>query len=277
MTVSKPLLNRRPGATPALRGAAVGLSLLWAALACTPLLAPANANASTTVLYDPALGTLPAQQGWVPLALGAAATQAVVGNVYTLDTTGPGVGLYGHGLQSPVALDTQAGFELQFSLQVLSETHSSPNRSGYSVVMVGNNPQQALELAFWTDRVWAYDYDALQADRFVRGVQASFDTTSALHQYTLRVQQQQYGLWVNGQALLSGGLHDYTADGVPYTVPNFIFFGDDSSRGNSNTRLGAVTLGAASPAVLPEPASAALVLAALALMRGVRSSRAVAT
>ena len=54
-------------------------------------------------------------------------------------------------------------------------------------------------------------------------------------------------------ALLSGTLRDYTAFGFPYTVPNFLFLGDNSARGSAISHLGEVSL---SP--VPEPAAACL-------------------
>lgn len=236
---------------------------LCVALACCAV--PGAASAAATVLYDPGLGALPSQQAWLPLVLGGAATQSVVSGAYTLDTTGATVGVWGNGRLSPQPLDTQAGFELRFALQLLTENHSSSNRSGYSVLVVGSDPTRALELAFWADRIWAYDYDTQQADRFVHGVEAAFDTTAALSSFTLLVRQQQYSLSVGGVPLLSGALHDYSAGGAPYTVADFLFFGDDSSRGSSASRLGAVTI-----STVPEPASVALVLAALLLLAGCR-------
>ncbi len=125
------------------------------------------------------------------------------------------------------------------------------------MLVVGSNPTQALELAFWTDRIWAYDYDAQQADRFVHGTEVVFDTAAALTSYTLLLRQQQYSLFAGGVPVLTGALHDYTAGGAPYTVADFLFFGDDSSRGSSSTRLGAVSV-----STVPEPATAALVLGA---------------
>ena len=122
--------------------------------------------------------------------------------------------------------------------------------------------RKAIELAFWSGHVWAYDYDGLAADRFVHGADAAFDTASALQTYTLSVRHQQFTLFSGGSTLLSGALRDYTASGLPpYATPNLLFFGDDSSRGTSVTQLGFVSL---SP--VPESASAALWLAGLAVL-----------
>ena len=225
---------------------------------------PAQAWPAASLLYNPALGSLPTAQGWAILAAGQPAAVALDNGSLRLDTTGAGVSSFGFGRISPVALDTQAGFDLHWRLQLLSEAHTSPNRSGYTLLMVGAQPGRALELAFWTDHVWAQDHDAGHPDRFVHGADAAFDTTMATD-YTLSVRQQQFTLSAGGATLLTGALRDYTAAGLPYTLPNFVFLGDNSARGASVSRLGAVSL---SP--VPEPAPAlllALGLAALALRR----------
>lgn len=230
----------------------------------TTLAAPAQA----VTLYDASTGTLPSAQGWVPLAAGGGASQAIVGDLYRLDTTAPSVVIWGNGRLSPIALDTATGFDLSFSLQMVAETHASVNRSGYSVVMIGADPTKSLEIAFWNDHVWVYDFDPQQPDRFIHGADAAFDTTAALTDYTLAVRDQQFTFSANGSVLFGGALRDYTAEGLPYTTPNFLFFGDDSSRGTSVSLLGGVSVTA-----VPEPATLATMLAglaAIALLAGLR-------
>ena len=93
-------------------------------------------------------------------------------------TTAAGVGVYGNLRTSPVALDAAAGYTVDFSLQLLSESHASANRAGFSLVLVGHDPRQSLELSFWRDRVWAADYVALDPDRFVQAINISFSLSS---------------------------------------------------------------------------------------------------
>jgi len=197
---------------------------------------------------------------WLPLVQGGAPAQAAAGGAWQLDTTGAGVVIAGAGRISPLPLDTAAGFDLTFALAVDSEAHTSANRAGYSVVVVGADPTRSLELAFWSGNVWAHDYVASDPDRFVHGLDAAHDT-APLQTYRLAVRSQGYTLSVGGATLLTGSLHDYTPGGAPYTQPNFIFFGDDTSRGTSVTRLAQVTLTA-----VPEPAPAALLAAGLAAL-----------
>jgi hypothetical protein len=173
-------------------------------------------------------------------------------------------------------LNTATGFSLSFNLQVLSESHVTTNRAGFSVIAVGNDPAHAIELAFWNDRVWAYAYDASAPDHFVHGTEALFNTTSTSHTFELQVLNQQFALQADGHTLFTGALANYTAQGAPYNVSNFLFFGDNTSRASANVLLGAVSLGAAPTSIspVPEPAGVALMLAGLGIVAGaVRRSR----
>jgi len=212
-------------------------------------LAVAVSNAGALTLYDPA-GGLPSAQGWTTLVFGAGANESVSAGTYKLNTTGAGVVLWGNSQISATPLNTGSGFDLSFSLKIDSETHSSVNRAGYSVVVVGADPTKALELSFWATNIWAQDYDASQPDRFVHGPDVRFNTTAALTTYTLAVRNQQFTLSASSAVLLSGSFRDYTLGGAPYTTPNFLFFGDNSSRGTATSQMGFVTLTA-----VPEPAS----------------------
>ena len=156
-----------------------------AAVLCSVLAAQ---PAAAITLYDPGQASLPSAHGWQPLTAGAPAAQGLADGSYTLDTTAAGVGLWGNSRLSPLLLDADAGFVLRFKLQLRSESHRSTNRAGDSVVLVGSDPGKSLELAFWSDRVWAQTYDAAQADRFVHGLDAAWDSTSALHNYSVVVQ-----------------------------------------------------------------------------------------
>jgi hypothetical protein len=235
------------------------------ALVCAAAAVP---QARAVVLYDAAAGTTPAAQGWTVLAGGAAPSQAVVAGEYRLDTTGAGVVAFGHARQQP--LDTATGFDLAFRLRIDAEAHTSDNRAGYSVLFVGSDPSRALEIGFWSDRVWVYDFDASDPDRFVRGPSAALDT-GVMRDWRLAVRNGSFSLWADGNWLLGGALRDYRAEGLPYTVPGLLFFGDDTSRGSSVSALAQVEL-----LPVPEPSAAWLLaagLAALALRRRAAAGR----
>lgn len=222
--------------------------------------------AAAQTLYDPVLGTLPAAQGWTTLGSGSmAGSQAVDAGVLTLDTRASGVGAYGNGRISPQPLDTDAGFRLLFELRIAAETHDSDNRAGFSLLLQGADQTRALELGFWEDRIWVLDYVAGGDDSgFVRGAGVAFDTTAAQHSFVLQVQQHQFELHAGGNLLLSGALRDYPTLGLStlvYGQSNYLFFGDNSSRGTVLAELGAITL-----APIPEPATALLLAAGIAAL-----------
>ena len=237
-----------------------GLTLQTSSLTLTLTLAVAalTGTAQATTLYNPALGTLPTAQGWTPIAGGNPAAQSLVGGRLRTDTqTDPGAVQFVDYLSPPsgATLDTVAGFTLSFGLQVLSEAHQSPNRAGFSVLVQGLDETKALELSFWGNEVWALGYTAGGADSgYVHGNGAVLDTSSSFHQYALTVQNNAYTLRVDGLAVLSGTMIDYPVQGATtaaYGLSNALFFGDDTSRGQSITDLGLVSITA-----VPEPASA---------------------
>ena len=232
-------------------------------LALTLLAATPAARA--VVLYDAAAGTLPSAQGWFTssTAGAVAGSQSVAGGVLTIDSTGAGVVAFGNARFSPVALDATSGYAVDFLLKLLSESHASANRAGFSLLLVGSNPAQSVELSFWDDRVWVPSFDAADPDRFVQGAGAAFDTTAAMTDYRLVVQGGGYSLSAGGQALFSGTLQNYAAGGSPYNMANVVFFGDNSSRGSA-----AVALGAVSVSAVPEPGTWALMLAGLGAVAG---------
>jgi PEP-CTERM motif len=211
--------------------------------------------AQATTIYDPASNSKPNAQGWITQGFGFA--DGIAGGSYAFATTGNPIFQAGSARTSPFALDTQAGFRLEFRLRVLSEAHAPDNqRAGFSFIVTGNDPKHALELAFWDNRVWAYDYQA----GFVPGPGKDLDTKVWRH-YALVVGQQQYSFSADGVALFSGAMQDYTTQGAPYAAANFLFFGDDTTRAGASVELGAIQL-----AAVPEPAHAGLLLLGLAAL-----------
>ncbi len=206
--------------------------------------AAAVSHAASIVLYDGSLGTNPAAQGWTFGALGLGSyNESVTGGATFLTTTGSERA--GYSRLSPLPLDSLAGYRFTFELQLDSESHSSPDRSGLSLVLIGSD-LRGLEIGFWTNEVWVQN----DSPRFTHGEGASFDTTQRTL-YTLTVAGSSYALSAGGQALLSGALRDYSAAGLPYTVPNFAFVGDDTFSANAGSRFFQ-----AGVAEVPEPGTA---------------------
>lgn len=234
---------------------------------CIFVLHAARVQAGIVTLYD---GTgLPAAQPWLAYAdngflSGGTATQTPVAggvNLTTDDAVSAGYGNYfGTALKAPAfpALDRTKGFELTFSAQVLSENHSSPDRAGFSVILLGSD-LRGIELGFWESEIWAQD-----APGFTHGAGLAIDTTVA-REYQLRIVGDDFTLLSGTNPPLTGAVQDYSASGLPYSLPNFLFFGDDTSSARASTVLGSIVLNSDLSAV-PEPSLAGLALLGLGLL-----------
>lgn len=199
--------------------------------------------ANAAVLYDGSLGTTPLSQGWlynlpaVPTLSGSISTAS---GQTTLDTTGlngqkNGWSSYNSALSTPSlvntafpSLDCGSGFSILLTMQVLAESHATADRSGVSLIALDAS-HRGIELAFWTDRVWAQAADPL----FTHAEEALVDTTQ-VHHYELQVAGNAYHLLADDVQVLTGSVRDYSAwtpsAGQPdvYELPNFLFLGDNT-------------------------------------------------
>jgi hypothetical protein len=141
------------------------------------------------------------------------------------------------------SLDREAGFQLDFTLQVENESHTSNKRSGFSIIILSEDAR-GIELAFWENEIWAQNDDAT-GGLFTRGESASFSTTTGAINYQLIVTNDTYALTANGASILTGPLRDYSNfEGFPdpYQTPNFIFLGDDTTSAQARIRLSFVSV-----------------------------------
>lgn len=213
--------------------------------------------AAGILLYDDSTSQRPGDQAWLAYAsdgflTGGTATQTIVPGVGVTLATDDAVSA-GYSNRTPFGLLKNAafpelnrsqGFAVDFQLRVNSESHNSPNRAGFSVILLSSD-SRGIELGFWEDQIWA------QADSplFTHAESVSFNTTTAEVAYQLTVQGNSYFLAGNNSLLLTGGLRDYSSFGSPYSLPNFLFLGDNTSSAGANVTLGSISLSA-----VPEPA-----------------------
>jgi hypothetical protein len=138
------------------------------------------------------------------------------------------------------------GFELTFRTSLLSESHSNANRAGYSVILLAQDVR-GIELGFWQNEIWAQNPDFTHAE----GV--SIDTTIA-RDYRLQVIGEEYRLFEGTTSLLSGALRTYTSPTLPYTLPNYVYFGDNTTSASGSFLQGFIRLESNLSSV-PEPSS----------------------
>ncbi len=245
----------------------VGLTLL--------VLAKRSTAASVT-LYDASSGVAPYQSGAAPngpfftygqistscpITLGCTtpnpSTSQTVNSGVTLNTNfnGNNTGYSGYSTDTysvskgltPVSpnlpiLDPSTGFSISFNVAVTNESSQS-NRSGFSVIVIGNN-KQGVELGFKSGSIFTQNSD------FTQGESVSYDTSIPTN-YTLTVNGNNYTLSYGSQSL-TGTTRSYIfnpttsqpalpANYNPYTTANYLFFGDDTDQGSSTFTLGTVT------------------------------------
>lgn len=183
--------------------------------------------AITKVFYDGALNTgLPATQNFSYISNLGTSVQSFANGVTTLDTTSnisDHAGYFGSGV--PI-LDPTTGFSIRFTVQLISETHNSTDRAGFSIIVLDNNVK-GIELGFWTNQIWAQN-DPSTGGIFTHGEGKVFNTTSRLTPYDLTFLGNNYYLSSNGVALLSGTIRDYSSN-LFYQTPNYLFLGDDTT------------------------------------------------
>lgn len=203
---------------------------------------PNELTQQTTVLYDGHLGGTPDAQGFDFIALASSATQNFANGVTTLDTTAVQSDQAGYFAKDPPDLDRQTGYTVQFTAQILEENHATQHRAGFSLIVLSSD-LQGIELGFWSNEIWAQEGGTDNLFTHAEGV--VFDTTAALIDYELHISADEYTLFAAGSEILTGALRDYTAlEGLidPYEIPNLIFLGDNTSRGQAKANIAYVAL-----------------------------------
>ncbi len=178
---------------PSARSVRCGLAAVALLLVSAP-----TAWSDVVTLYDPSLGSLPANQGWISLVL-PPATQAINGGLLQLNTTPERettAGYFSESLWNGSAehprmpmLDRLQGYTIGFQLQVLSEDHDDTrddngdgkdDRAGFSVIAISQD-LLGLELGFFEDRIWAYAAAGEGTNSlFTQAEGVAYDTTTAL-------------------------------------------------------------------------------------------------
>jgi hypothetical protein len=214
--------------------------------------------AATITLFDDSLGTLPGDQPYLFYAPAGVGTQTLVPAGVQLSTSTVEQAGYSNFLQSPPALDRSTGFNLDFELQILSETHTNPNRAGFSIILLSSD-LLGIEIAFWDNEIWA---QAAPPDPiFTHAEGVIFDTASGETAYSLQILNSGYSLVANSNLILSGSLRDYSSGPFVYSIPDYLFIGDNTTSAAADIALGTVQLHTLTG--VPIPAAAPMFIAAL--------------
>jgi hypothetical protein len=166
---------------------------------------------------------LPGVQGWFYFAIGGA--QTPTNGAVLLDTSTNNIYQAGYSLNAD-RLNRTNGFTLLFTSELIAEVHANNNRAGFSVIVLADD-NRGIELAFWTNTIFAQSDSPL----FTHAEDTKAVTTTFVD-YALTFHATNYVLAANGTDILSGPVRDYSAfSGFPdpYSSPNFLFFGDDST------------------------------------------------
>ena len=211
--------------------------------------ATSQVNTKTLVLYDAASGFIPATHlmSFTDFPFGAAPpiyeNQATV-----LDTTKSGDETYAGWVSTAASiaefplLDQAEGVQLDFSVQVENESHANNQRSGFNVIILGNDAK-GIELALWENEIWVQN-DNVTGGLFTHGEGAIFNTTNFTN-YEIIISADTYTLSANDTPILNGPLRDYSSfEGFPdpYQTPNFLFIGDNTTSAQARIRLGYVSV-----------------------------------
>lgn len=213
------------------------------------------ADARTLILYDADSGNIP-DAALLPFTAfpSDAASLRYSDGATVMDSTLSGKDTYAGWLvsQSTIAgfpvLDRSTGIQLNFTVQIESEMHTSRNRSGFSVIIL-DREAKGIELSFWEDEIWAQNDDQT-GGLFKHGEGVPFQTNAGLTDYQLTIVGDTYTLAANSQQILSGPVRDYSEfDGFPnpYKTPNFLFLGDDTSSSQARVRLHFVSVTGTEP------------------------------
>ncbi len=183
------------------------------------------------MLYDSTLATVPSAQGWGSYLI-EGGISGMDSGAYVMDTRSDS-GIHAFHIRSDQTLDTMTGFSLNLDLRIDAESHSNPNRAGFSFITIGQDTTKAIEVAFWEDRVWVYDYST---GVFSKRAEYMVDTR-VRRNYQLQVANQQFSLFVDGILGINGAMVDYSAFGMPYNMPSTLIFGDDTTSGASSVEI----------------------------------------
>ena len=159
-------------------------------------------------------------------------------------------------------MDRQVGFRFSIDLAIDSESHDPTidlnndgvlDAAGFSIAIISSD-LRGIGISFWADRIWASKDDSANADDLfsqAEGIAQAPSSMATLRRYDLEVRGNAYRLKVDGTAILSGPLRDYSnfvgtpIEGIGvlnnFDKPNSITIGDALASAQSIARIGEIT------------------------------------
>ena len=214
-------------------------SLLAAAFA-------AQVSAEPVILYDGNLPSLPEDQGWIyrlDPPIRNQSRQVLVDGAFNLNTSRNLADRAGYFVrlppmethpQAPEALNRQRGYRIGFTLRILSERRAAPNQeAGFSLIALSRD-LLGVDLGFGVGEVFAR---SASFDRAEENRALPFPIDREYADFALDMRENEYRLSANGREILSGSLRNYSDAGEPHTVPNLLFFGDNSESAGASVNL----------------------------------------
>jgi len=196
---------------------------------------------TTTILFNASENSNPDNQGWMYLTNAFDQSETVrftergLHKFSTLGNLSEAAGYFS--LQHPELpiLSRESGFTAEFHFQIIEEIHHLSYRGGFSIIVLSKDNYGA-EIVFRENEIWVYN------TLFEIAEKTDFNTTSGIIRYRINMKGTQFKLFANGEEILSGPLRDYSAFGLPYSIQNFIFFGDDTASAGAEVHISRISL-----------------------------------
>ncbi|MCS1409022.1 MAG: hypothetical protein M2R45_02201 [Verrucomicrobia subdivision 3 bacterium] len=218
-------------------------------------------SADPVTLYDGNLRSLPGDQGWIyllnPLVRNQA-RQVVVDRAVNLTTLRNFDDHAGYFARSPLfdphpqlpdEFNRERGYQIGFTIQLPTETHVRPDRAGFSLITLSRD-LLGIEIEFWTDEIFAQSVEFIHSE----GAQnLPFQLSSQYVDFVLEIKGDEYTLSGNGQEILTGPLRDYSGSGIPYTISDFLFFGDNTTSASASVNIRSIWIDTELPGATPPP------------------------
>ncbi len=150
-------------------------------------------------------------------------------------------------------LDRNAGYTINFGVNILSQSNVAAARSGFSILVnssdVGSGVPASVELAFQNGRIFVQSSTTVNNNNAspVAADISNFNPVGVgLVNYSLQVSGSTFTLSADGTPVLSNSLRDYTSFGgfgfQAYQIPNQLSLGDNTTSANANFNLGAISV-----------------------------------